>query len=282
MAFDRLRQLPPMLHSGAQDYARQVLNASRAASQAAGFVGDLAYGADPWQTLDIYAPASFGQAPMAVLLSFHGGAWMNGYKEWMGFQAPALAHIPLILVTPDYRLAPAVGMAEIVDDCYAALAWTYSNIARFGGDPARIWVGGHSAGAHLAAVLALRPDLAERHGLPADVVRGAALISAPLALDFLHAPATQADHKLAQALGAGAAQWSPLRLAEQAAVPFCLDWGEHDFPRIVEQNRAFVARLQARGLSVSGREWAGHDHFSVHVACGQPGSAWAQQFTHYF
>lgn len=281
MAFDRLRPLPPMLHPGADAYGQQVLRASRLAARSLRFHGDLAYGDDIAQRLDVYAPHS-ADGPLPVLLSLHGGAWMNGFKEWMGFQAPALARLPAVLVAPDYRLAPQVGMADMVDDVFAALAWTYRHIARFGGDPQRIWVSGHSAGAHLAALLALRPDLAGVHGLPPDAVRGAALISAPLDLGHLQSPATPADRKLAEALGEDVAQWSPLRMLERACVPFCLDWGEHDFPRIARQNPEFAERLAALGVPVSTRIWAAQDHFSVHVACGQPGSAWVGQLKDHF
>src|SRR5258707_13555832 len=89
----------------------------------------------------------------------------------MAFMAPPLASLPAVYVSVSYRLAPKVRWPAPLDDCLAALAWVYKNIRQHGGDPARIFVGGHSAGAQLAAMVTLRRDLYAAHGLPAAAVK---------------------------------------------------------------------------------------------------------------
>jgi len=276
MPFDALPPLPPLLHPGAAEYAERTLARSREAAQRHGALLDQAYGRDPRQRLDLYLPAAAPARGLPVLLYFHGGAWMNGRKEWMGFLAPALLDLPLLLVAATYRIAPQVRLPAIVQDCVDGLAWTLDNAARFGGDPGRVLVGGHSAGGHLAALLALRPELLAARGLPAGAVRACLPTSAPLDLSHLQAPQTPADAQVRAALGDEPAPWSPLRFADAAAVPFHLAWGEHDFPRIRAQNEAFAAALRARGCPVSHEVLPGLDHFTAHEATAAPGSCWVQ------
>lgn len=279
MSFDQLPKLPPMLHPGADEYAERALSESRMAAENMLFVGDLPYGEDPWQALDIYVPPSVDKADskLPVLFILHGGAWMNGFKEWMGFMAPAIASAPAILVSASYRLAPAVGMDEIVDDCFRALSWVHENITNYGGDTARIYVGGHSAGGHLAAILALRPEIMSAYATPSDLVKGCFLISATLDLSFLNSPMTDAEIRLKEALGAGAEAWSPKAFVQNARTSFYLNWGQNDFPRTVMQNKEFVRSLEQQGVPVSWDEIPGHDHFSVHLASGASDSAWAKR-----
>lgn len=273
MALDDLPALPPLLHPGAADYARRALAAAADVMGRCRVLADQPYGGDYWQKVDAYLPAA-PRGPLPVLLYFHGGAWMNGYKEWMGYLAPPVLAMPAVFVCASYRLAPSVRMGQIVDDCVAALSWVHRHCAALGGDPGRIAVGGHSAGGHLAAVLALRPDLCRDAGLPGDVIKACLPSSAPLDLDFLQRPATEADRRMQAALGGDLDDWSPARHAAGNTVPFHVAWGEHDFPRTREQNRAFVRVLAAQpGARVSWQELPG-DHFTSHEACADPASEW--------
>ncbi|WP_132980692.1 alpha/beta hydrolase [Pigmentiphaga sp. D-2] len=273
MAFDDLPALPPMLHAGAAGYARRALAATAEVMGRHRVLADQPYGGDYWQKVDVYLPDA-PPGPLPVLLYFHGGAWMNGYKEWMGYLAPPVLAMPAVFVSASYRLAPSVGMSEIVDDCVAALRWVHQHSAALGGDPGRIAVGGHSAGGHLAAVLALRPDLCRAAGLPGDVVKACLPSSAPLDLDFLQWPAAEADRRMREALGGGLDAWSPARHVAGNAVPFHLAWGEHDFARTREQNQAFARALAAQpGARVSWQVLPG-DHFTSHEACADPASEW--------
>ena len=108
------------------------------------------YGDDPYQSLAIFRPE---HASGEVLVFFHGGGWTNGYKEWMVFMAPAFLAQGITFVSAGYRLAPQHRFPTALGDCADALAWVHQHIDEHGGDPARLFVGGHSAGGHYAALL---------------------------------------------------------------------------------------------------------------------------------
>jgi len=158
MAFDTLAPQPP-INPNADVYAAEALRLSRAAADATRCELDLAFGSDPAQALDLYLPADAAARDLPVLMLMHGGGWTHGYKEWMGLNAPPLVTLPAIVASVSYRLKPAHPYPAALDDCIAALAWLHANVARFGGSPRRIFVGGHSAGGQLASLVALCRDL---------------------------------------------------------------------------------------------------------------------------
>jgi arylformamidase len=116
------------------------------------------YGTTEPERLDLYPAASLGPAPVFVFV--HGGYWRALDADDSGFMAPALSALGVVTVAVNYALCPTVTLAEIARQCEAALGWVFANIARFGGDPARVHVGGSSAGGHLAALLARDPRVA--------------------------------------------------------------------------------------------------------------------------
>ncbi|MDB5802887.1 MAG: esterase/lipase/thioesterase family protein [Betaproteobacteria bacterium] len=120
---------------------------------------DIAYGAGPRRQLDVYVPA--GLAPDAkapVVLFFYGGNWDAGSRGDYLFAGEAFASQGMVAVVADYRVYPEVKYPAFLEDSAAAFAWARNNIARFGGDPQRIYVAGHSAGAYNAAMLAFDPE----------------------------------------------------------------------------------------------------------------------------
>ncbi len=141
----------------------------------AGIDGEtFAYGDDPYQEVAVFAAPE----PNGTVVAFmHGGGWTNGYKEWMAFMAPPLTAAGITFVSIGYRLAPGVTWPAGVEDAAAGIAWVYENIASHGGDPERIFVGGHSAGGHHAAWVAVRADWQDAAGVPANVIRGALPVS---------------------------------------------------------------------------------------------------------
>ena len=135
---------------------------------------DIAYGAGPSETLDIF-PAAQAHAP--VLVFIHGGYWRSLDKSDHSFVAPACVSQGACVVVPNYALCPAVTISDIVMQMVKALAWVWRCIDRWGGDPSRIHIAGHSAGGHLAAMLMACQWARYQSDLPADLVKSVLSIS---------------------------------------------------------------------------------------------------------
>lgn len=116
------------------------------------------FGPGEAERLDIYPAAALAPAPVFVYV--HGGYWRALDADDSGFMAPALSALGVVTVAVNYALCPGVTLGEIVRQCEAALGWVFDHCERCGGDPARVHVGGSSAGAHLAAMLARDPRVA--------------------------------------------------------------------------------------------------------------------------
>ncbi len=113
----------------------------------------IAYAAHSRHRLDICRPAGATAAPVVVF--FYGGAWRSGNKELYRYVAKALARRGYVAVLPDYRIYPEVRYPEFLEDGAQVVRWVKDNIAGFGGDPGKVFLKGHSAGAHIAAMLSL-------------------------------------------------------------------------------------------------------------------------------
>lgn len=154
---------------------REASQAARAASRC---FQDVAYGHGPSESLDIFpATGTPGKKGAPVLVFIHGGYWRSLDKADHSFVAPAFTSEGACVVVPNYALCPAVTIPDITLQMVKAVAWVWRNIARFGGDPGRITVVGHSAGGHLAAMLLACHWPAYAKDLPADLVQRALSIS---------------------------------------------------------------------------------------------------------
>jgi acetyl esterase/lipase len=128
-------------------------------------------GAGARHKLDIYAPlGATGAFPVVVF--FYGGNWTTGERADYAFVGHALAARGMVAVIADYRLYPEVHYPGILEDAAQAVAWTLKHVAHYGGDPTRLFVLGHSAGAYNAAMIALDPSLLGRHGITPAALRG--------------------------------------------------------------------------------------------------------------
>lgn len=114
---------------------------------------DLAYGALPRQSLDVYAPR--GAVDRPVIFFWHGGSWVYGDKAEARFVGAVLAEAGYVVVVPNYRLIPHIRFPHFIDDSALAVKWGRGHARDFGGDPNAIFVMGHSAGGYLAAMLAM-------------------------------------------------------------------------------------------------------------------------------
>jgi arylformamidase len=138
------------------------------------------YGNSPRQVLDIF-PADQPLAP--VLLFIHGGYWRGGSKDDNCGFAPLFVHKGATVVLLEHDLCPTVTVTDIVGQTRSAIAWTYHNINRYKGNPAKLFITGHSAGGHLAAMALAH--VWEKEGLPRDIIKGAAVMSGVLDLDMV-------------------------------------------------------------------------------------------------
>ena len=136
---------------------------------------DLAYGAAPSERLDLF-PAQVDQ-PAPVLVFLHGGYWRALDKSDHSFIAPVFSDEGALVIVPNYALCPAVSIEHIALQLCQALAWTWRHVADYGGDPNRIILVGHSAGGHLAAMLACCDWKAVARDLPRHLVKGVLSIS---------------------------------------------------------------------------------------------------------
>jgi acetyl esterase/lipase len=143
---------------------------------------DISYAGGARQKLDVYGARRTAGVP--VIVFFYGGRWQSGAKGWYRILANTLADRGYIVVVPDYRLYPEVKFPSFVADGARALRWTRDNVAAYGGDPCRLFVMGHSAGAYIAAMLALDPQWLSGVGLEVGrAIAGLIGVSGPY--DFL-------------------------------------------------------------------------------------------------
>ena len=152
-------------------------------------VRNLAFGADARQKLDVFLPQSV-KPNGKVVVFFYGGSWRVGSKTDYRFVAQALTSRGFIAVLPDYRLYPQVTFPAFVEDGAQAVRWVRDNISNYGGDPNQIYLMGHSAGSHTAALLTLDEHYLKDVGLDRKLIRATAGLSGPY--DFPSFPENRA------------------------------------------------------------------------------------------
>ena len=202
---------------------------SIAAAAPAETLTDLAYGRAPRQRLDVYVPRSAGPHPLAMF--FYGGGWEDGERGIYRFVGAALAAAGIVTMIPDYRVYPDVRFPGFVEDGASAVAWAIENAAKFGADPERLVLMGHSAGAHIAAMLALDTQWLKALGVPACMVRGLVGLAGPY--DFV--PDTQ-TRRIIFGLERDRARTQPISFARPDAPPALLVSGVND--KVVDPGNA--------------------------------------------
>jgi len=229
---------------------------------------DIQYGNSGDETLDVMLPAaSVKDAPVQILI--HGGYWRALHKDDFTFLAPPLTAAGIVSVVVNYALCPTVTMSELTEQCRRAVRWTRAHIAEFGGDPKNLHITGHSAGAHLAVMMALTPDLSE-------VIRSVTGLSglydlAPVSLCFM-----QQDLRLTEA---EIAALSPMHKALPRDLKLLLGAGSEETEAFHWHSAAFGEICNANGLDCAVMKIPGHHHYSVvGVLCeeGPLRSAWLE------
>ena len=226
---------------------------------------DLRYGGGPNEHLDIFL-AEQPDAP--VLFFIHGGYWRSLDKKDHAFIAPAFTREGVCVVIPNYALAPAVTVPEIAMQMVKALAWTWRNIGKHGGDPSRITVAGHSAGGHLAVMMLACVWPAYAKDLPPDLVKNALSISGLHDLaPIMHTPFLQGDLKLTRQQ---VLQASPALLPAPSHGTLAAVAGGDESPEFHRQVELIRAAWGAATVPVA-EVLPALNHFSVLDALVQPG-----------
>ena len=204
---------------------------------------DLAFG-DQGLKLDVYAPDHASNAPVVVF--FYGGSWKASGslgKSSYKFVGEALAEKGYVAVIADYRLYPQVKYPAFLDDCAQAVKWAHDNAAAYGGDPARLVLMGHSAGAYNAAMLALDPEYLNAVGADRAWLRGTVGLAGPY--DFLPI----VDPEL-QIMFGPREQWpqtQPINYVDGHAPPMLLMAGDNDDVVFVKNTNNLYQRIQGSG-----------------------------------
>ena len=223
----------------------------------------LSYGATPVEALDVYRARD--GAPIQIFI--HGGAWRSGAAKDWAFPAEMFVHHGAHFVVPDFVSVVDAGgnLSTMADQVRGAIAWTYRNAERFGGDRKRMFVSAHSSGAHLAGV-ALTTDW-KRHGLPADVVKGGVLLSGMYDLKPVRLSARSRyvhfDDATEDAL-------SPQRHLDRLHARLVVAYASLDSPEFQRQSRDFAAAVKAAGKPVELLVARGYNHFEAPETLANP------------
>ncbi len=228
-------------------------------------VCDAAYGIHPRQQLDLYRPQNASE-PLTTVVFIHGGSWRNGDRRDYNFLGAALAAQGFLAALPNYRLVPEVRFPAFVDDCAAAVRWVQDNAAAHGGDPERIVLMGHSAGAYNAMMLALDERYLAAAGVSASRIRGAIGLAGPYDFIPFDVPATQDAFGVAPDPQAT----QPVRFARPDAPPLLLLWGTDD-TTVGPRNIASLERAMRQvGGQVEAKSYPNVDHVEIMLALSRP------------
>jgi arylformamidase len=224
-----------------------------------------AYGAGAAEGLDVYLT---GRANAPVNVFIHGGAWRSGAAKDFGVLAELFVNAGAHFVALDFNSVEETGgdLMALADQVRHAVAWVYRNAAQFGGDPNRVYVTGHSSGAHLGGCV-LVTDWEGTFGLPRDVVKGALLSSGmyelePVRLSKRSQYVTFTD----ETVGA----LSAIRHLDRLNCPLILAHGTCESPEFMRQTRDFAAAVKAAGTPVTLIVAESYNHFEMLEALASP------------
>ena len=218
----------------------------------------IAYGAAEIERLDIYR-AGHGPAPVFVFI--HGGAWRSGRSKDFAGPAEMFLAAGAYYVVPDFAWVQDVGgsLMVLADQVRRAVAWVVENIVRLGGDPNRLYLGGQSSGAHLAAV-PLTTDWRHDFDLPADIIKGGVCVSGMYDLTPVR---LSARSRYVAFDDATVVEQSPIRHHDRLQAPLVVAYGTCETPEFQRQNREFAAAVEAAGKPVRLVVGEHYNHFEL-------------------
>lgn len=231
---------------------------------------DIQFGTLATQKLDVHKPKkALSNAP--VIVFFYGGSWQYGSKDQYLFAAESLTEAGYVVVLPDYRKYPEVKFPAFVNDAAQAVAWTKKNIQRFGGSPNKIFIAGHSAGAHIAAMLATDGQYLQAAGMSQRDACAFIGLSGPY--DF--------DPNVTQNIGKtfGPKERFPLsqpvNYASPSALPTLLIHGSDDTTVKPYNSRNLAKKLTENGVPVTLHVTKGENHTDVLMGISRILRSWS-------
>lgn len=213
------------------------------------------YGEDPRQRMDVLVPTTASATPWAVLVFFYGGGWDSGSRAHYGWAAHALAARGFVVAVPDYRLVPTVRFPGFIEDAAAATARAGELAATWGGDPGRLGVIGHSAGAHLATMIALDRRYMAAAGAP-GLIKAAAGLAGPY--DFLPLDVAASINAFGRTPDLTLTQ--PVTFVRPDAPPLWLGHGTEDEVVHAEDTTILCERMIAAGGRCEAALYPGLNH----------------------
>src|SRR5579863_2619185 len=231
----------------------------------------LSYGPSEIEQLDLYRTQA-GREPILVFI--HGGAWRSGSAKGNAFPAEVFVAAGAHYIAPDFVAVQNAGGSLIVtaDQVRRAIAWVYRNATSFGGDPERIYISGHSSGAHLAGV-AITTDWRRDFSLPADVIKGAVLVSG---MYDLRGPRLSSRSSYVKFDDSTEEALSPQRHIDRLTTPLIIAYGSLETPEFQRQSRDFAAAVKDAGKPVELLRGEGDNHFEFIETLGNPYSPLAR------
>ena len=218
----------------------------------------VAYGSKDIEKLDIYKTTR-PNAPVFILL--HGGRWRVAVANDYGFPAETFVRAGAHFVVPDFDWVQNVGgdLNVLATQTRHAIEWVHNNAASFGGDPTRIWLGGHSSGAHLAGVALTT--------LQQDIVKGAVLLSGMYDLKPVRLSSRSSYVKIDDATESAL---SPQRHIDRLHAPIVVMYGTRETPEFQRQSRDFAAAVKAAGKPVELIVAENYVHMETVESLGNP------------
>lgn len=223
--------------------------------------------------LDLYLPATGRDLP--ALVWFHGGALTGGVKDdkFTSAIAGRLAGDGIAIAAVNYRLSPQATYPAYLEDAAASFAWVRAHAAEHGIDPAKVFVGGHSAGGYLAAMVGLDPRWLAPHGLKPDAIAGLIPISGQMMTHFT----IRAERGIADTNKIIADEDAPINHLARETPPLLIIFADKDWPARREENLYFAAALRATGNQrVEHLQIDDRNHGSVAGKIVQPGDPAAE------
>ena len=246
----------------------EIINRSDATRKRLPVKAGVPFGSGPNESLDIFFPDNLDR-PVPVHIFIHGGYWRMFCKRDYSYVADTVTAAGAIAVVVDYALMPLVRMRTIVDQMRRAKAWVIENIAAHGGDPEKLTISGHSAGAHLATFLF--NDASRPSGVCGALLLGGLYALEPLRSSFLQNEVNFTDREVAD--------FTPLTHAHDPSAEVVIAVGELETPPFLAQATEFAERLEDHGLTTSRIELSGTHHMSSVRDLGIAGTQGAELLT---